>query len=289
MNTASSSVNHFEEQLVRPRPMQYETPESYLRRLCEANVIDMEYVLSCARRRRTVTKYAGELGRVIEELGGPPPTHFESDFIRSMGRPTTISHAFSPNPTTRQGCAKCCSGLPFETYNHHRYMTCLKHYRWLGINHSDPPRDVPRTIHKVERHMRKTVYARVMPGNSLEMIAESFIRHSNLGRTAPPMPLDPDALVDRYQTYVEVLKWATRFTRLHFQPQTARQFWHRAEEGAEFRSGLRCRLAPVQSTHSVNGIIDDLVRLVDIATSELTFAASEVQISGDPQSRTTRT
>ncbi|WP_460836091.1 hypothetical protein, partial [Nocardioides hungaricus] len=49
-------------QLVRPRPVQFETPNSYLGRICAANVIDVEYIERLAARRRSATRRADELG-----------------------------------------------------------------------------------------------------------------------------------------------------------------------------------------------------------------------------------
>lgn len=160
-------------QIIRPRPMQYETPESYLTRICDANVIDTESVKRQVRSRRYSTRNRDELGIIIEELGGPPRSHFEREFERATGQLHTDEHAFSPNPAIRPGCIKCCSGTAFDTFNHRRHMTCLKHYRWLGTGQHDPPHDVPHTIRATERNFRRIAASGVIPMYVFDNIGEA--------------------------------------------------------------------------------------------------------------------
>ena len=117
-------------QLVRPRPIQLETPGSYLTRICAANVIDVKYIERLAIRRRTITRRGDELGYIIEELGGPARNHFQQEFQRAGGWPKRWlreAHAFTPNTPRRQACSHCSAGEPAFTFYHRKFMVCRKH------------------------------------------------------------------------------------------------------------------------------------------------------------------
>jgi hypothetical protein len=141
-------------QLVRPRPLQFETPSSYLTRICAANVVDAAYIERVAKRRRTVTRPADELGYLIEELGGPSRDHFQREFRRAGGWPGTWqrqAHAFSPNSPGRQACSHCSAGEPATTFYHREFMICPKHHRWLGAYAYEPQQPAGPTVMGADR------------------------------------------------------------------------------------------------------------------------------------------
>lgn len=76
----------FRPQLGRVRPLQFETPDSYLVRLCSANAIDPSHITRLIRVRRQHTGRSDELAHVIAELGGPPAEHFSWEYARAFAK-----------------------------------------------------------------------------------------------------------------------------------------------------------------------------------------------------------
>lgn len=252
-------------QIVRPRPMQYETPESYLTRICDANIIDTESVKRRVQSRRYSTRNPYELGVVIEELGGPPRSHFEREFERATGQLHTGEHAFRPNPATRPGCIKCCAGTAFDTFDHRRHMTCLKHYRWLGTGHHDPPHDVPHTICATERHFRRISVSAAIPMYAFDDIGEACRHRKTPTTDATSWCLDH---VGNYRMNVSILRWMAIYIETRFGDQRPPYFWHRGTNGADFRAYLRERLAPAERHYSLQQLIEDLVYIADVVLSD---------------------
>jgi hypothetical protein len=112
-----------------------ETPRSYLTRLCEVNVVDVELVHSIIRRRRVITGRADEVGRAIAELGGPPVRSFARSYLTATrARPQDVTAllraTFRNQHNYRTVCERCTSGAHAATYDHYGFAACLRHRRW---------------------------------------------------------------------------------------------------------------------------------------------------------------
>ncbi|AFA76175.1 hypothetical protein GPOL_174p01560 (plasmid) [Gordonia polyisoprenivorans VH2] len=86
------TIDRLPRQLVPVRYVHFETPNSYLRRLCTANSIDYAWMLVLVKKRRlSACTGATELGSVIAELGGPEPAMFESTYERGYTDTPTLA------------------------------------------------------------------------------------------------------------------------------------------------------------------------------------------------------
>lgn len=120
-------------QLIPVRPVHLETPDSYLRRLCKANSIDYPWLQSVIKTRRL--KDGGGVrvfGDAINELGGPPPTRFESAHARASLGHINLRGPWHRQATTRSACLSCTVDERVSTYPHIRFAFCRRHRQWLG-------------------------------------------------------------------------------------------------------------------------------------------------------------
>ncbi|MFC9556240.1 hypothetical protein ACFTWF_36065 [Rhodococcus sp. NPDC056960] len=153
-------------QPVHVRPHHFETPHSYLDRLCAVNVIDRRLVNSLIRKRRSETGRPHHLALVIHELGGPDATHFARSYLRATRtRPddaeTLLAETYRTRITgVRRACTRCAAGHSVATFDHHQFTICLKHGRWLAPDHGHGhQRQVPDPSEwvRAERRYRRAV------------------------------------------------------------------------------------------------------------------------------------
>lgn len=153
-------------QPVTVRPHHFETPHSYLDRLCAVNVIDRRLVDSLIRTRRSRTGRPHHLALVIHELGGPHATHFARSYLRATGRrpsdvDTLLTEAYRTRLTgVRHTCTYCTAGHSVPTFDHHQFTICLKHGRWLAPDHGhEHQRQIPDPGEwvRAERRYRRAV------------------------------------------------------------------------------------------------------------------------------------
>lgn len=151
-------VKAFRPQWVRVRPVHLETPHSYLRRLCEANSIDVAWMRSqVTARRQAFASGPEELGRVIHELGGPRPEWFiRAHDTASLGYPNAW-HPWEKQRQTRPACPGCAPRRDAVTYAHVRFSFCLRHRYWLGVEHRADAIDQRASV--AERTLRRLVSA----------------------------------------------------------------------------------------------------------------------------------
>ena len=109
-----------------------ETPHSYLRRLCAANIVDSTWLERQVRARRQNATDPHRLGMVIFELGGPTPEAFSEAHRAATFGMMPLRPAFAIQRTTRAACLACTAGQSARTYAHIRFAFCRKHGRWLG-------------------------------------------------------------------------------------------------------------------------------------------------------------
>lgn len=120
------------------RPCHFETPHSYLGRLCQVNVIDRHLIDAAIQQRRVVTGRYHQLAAVIHELGGPPAGHFARSYLRATGKTPADAEALLTDTyrkhvnDVRYACTRCTAGHVVETFNHWQFMICLRHGRWLA-------------------------------------------------------------------------------------------------------------------------------------------------------------
>lgn len=152
------STDRLPRQAVPVRPVHFETPNSYRKRLCEANSIDRSWIETVIRQRRIAGEHgARELGLVINELGGPPPAAFESAHGRArIGFPTTRG-AWDRQRSARTACLSCTAGAKVSTYPHVRFAFCRRHGQWLGDTQRQ--RVLDAELWKAERRFRRLVSA----------------------------------------------------------------------------------------------------------------------------------
>lgn len=150
------STNRMPRQAVPVRPVHFETPNSYLRRLCEANSIDRAWIETVIRQRRIARGHgARELGLVINELGGAQPTAFESAHERARIGYSTTRGAWDKQRATRDACLSCTAGIRVSTYPHVRFAFCKRHGQWLGDTQRQGVLDAE--LWKAERLFRRLV------------------------------------------------------------------------------------------------------------------------------------
>lgn len=127
------TIERLPRQLIPVRYVHFETPNSYLRRLCTANSIDHAWMLSLVKKRRVAARSgAAELGSVIAELGGPDSAMFVRAHQRALrGHPNTRG-PWDKQAASRGACLSCTAGQRVVTFPHIRFMFCKRHGRWLG-------------------------------------------------------------------------------------------------------------------------------------------------------------
>ncbi len=119
------------------RPNHFETPHSYLQRLCRVNVIDRRLIDAAVQRRAVVTGRRHQLAAVIGELGRPHASHFAHSYLAAPQDPADsealLTEAYGKRATNiRHVCTRCTAEQPVETFDHWQFTICLRHGRWLA-------------------------------------------------------------------------------------------------------------------------------------------------------------
>lgn len=130
------------------RPLHLETPESYGRRLAQANGLPEQFIAKAAR------KIAGRSGRMAvrealiewcESKGNLPPGHFQRQAEQA-----------TPGLPSRNMCRLCAYGQSIEQVGHTESYCCLRHRLWAGPGKdpgSQPP--INEQVQAAERRYRK--------------------------------------------------------------------------------------------------------------------------------------
>lgn len=120
-------------QLIPVRLVHLETPDSYLRRLCQANSINYTWLhnVICSRRRKG-GQDARDFGAAINELGGPSPDRFEAAHTYASVGHINLRGVWAKQSAQRIGCLSCTVGESTPTYPHIRFAFCRRHGQWLG-------------------------------------------------------------------------------------------------------------------------------------------------------------
>lgn len=261
-------------QLVRPRPIQLETPGSYLTRICAANVIDVKYIERLAIRRRTITRRGDELGYIIEELGGPARNHFQQEFQRAGGWPKRWlreAHAFTPNTPRRQACSHCSAGEPAFTFYHRKFMVCRKHGRWLGAHANDAQQTAgPETI-DADRRLRRIAAAGLVSILAYDRLAVLLNAHLT-GTTKPPSAassVPSDSLV-QFPSQVNLLELVTDSVQTRYPVDEPLPAWHSRPEQERLRRHMRPGLIALNLAQGRDGDVNRLLEgMVEVAIDML--------------------
>lgn len=131
----SAKLGTFRRLNVPVRPIHFETPHSYLTRLCAANGVDQNFYVKAIRVRRQATGDSAALGHAIHELGGPSPHHWALSHQKAstgLANARGIRDPFGRQRSSRVACTHCAQGADVTTYDHIRAAVCLKHRRWVG-------------------------------------------------------------------------------------------------------------------------------------------------------------
>jgi hypothetical protein len=157
-------------QVFVPRVHTFETPHSYLARICSRNMIDVGHMLQVAERRKRQTKRPHELGVIIHELGGPSEAAFVTQWVRagnilrSDQALPDFGAVFRRTVYTRSACEYCTRGETVTTYEHEKFMMCLKHGRWVQPQSAGRvQRQVPPGWHRAERRFRRLQKNSLLP------------------------------------------------------------------------------------------------------------------------------
>lgn len=143
-------------QVIPVRYRHFETPTSYLRRLCVANSIDTEWMARQVAQRRMGHKDGGRAqGDIIAELGGPAPFHIERAWARASVGIIEPRGPWARPSDPRTACLSCTAGERIDTYRHIRFAFCRRHGQWLGQTQRNQVMD--ETLWKAERRLRRLV------------------------------------------------------------------------------------------------------------------------------------
>jgi len=259
----------FRPQLGRVRPLQFETPDSYLVRLCRANVIDPTHVARQTHVRRQRTGRADELARVIAELGGPPVGHFTREYARAFVQESPpLNKVFPGHRSTRPGCRRCAAGEVVETFDHRRFMICLKHDRWVG--RGGQRQVVDYESRTVERHFRRIAATGLIPSFAHDSVVATLDRNAAAFGNGLWRGHHRHAHVptDRYPALVRTLQVLADYLAERWPREREIQSWHRRPEQHRLYEYLRPRLAWLGEPAELWQATDELVGVViDIITS----------------------
>lgn len=261
-------------QLVRPRPVQFEAPNSYLARVCAANVIDVEYIERLANRRRALTRRPDELGHLIQELGGPVPDHFQQEFQRAgqwAGTSHRQAHAFSPKLPGRPACIRCAAGERALTFDHRHFMVCRRHRRWLGLrDHEDQQAAGPEVL-EADRRLRQLARTGSVPVNAYDRVGDLLRTHlTGTAKWVAPTSSGLSQLLVQFPRQVRLLELLTRYLQIRCPDDMPLHDWHRRPEEARFRRYIRPRLIALNLTQDGEGDVNPLLEgLVEVALSTL--------------------
>lgn len=269
----------FRRQPLSVRPHHYETPHSYLDRLCVANIIDKRLITNTITKRRKVS--TGErhhhLALVIRDLGGPEPSHFTRSYLlATQTRPPDnveklLAKAFQERrTTTRWACSYCTAGEAVATFDHHQFNVCLKHCRWLapGFGVADQRRvPNPAAWVRAERRHRRSVGTRFVTDHLLDTIWQ--IVRDQAAVLGPPdwadrldaaqtAPVFLEGVDDRLALYPET----TRIIGLLSTPRLWAAVDSLSRSPERLRAYLRRELAwvPGQQWTLVEALTEELIR-----------------------------
>ena len=176
-----------------PRPVSYyplETADSYVRRLCTANHMDLAPVKQalhegCVHMRthdRTET-----LVQRCEQLGGLAAGTIAREDDSTGLTPRPNCHQCDRTDRPRWMCVQCAQGQQVEQVRHHRTTICLKHRRWAGPGtapHHHVRVDHPELIH-AERTFRRHALGRCATNViAARTIAADWALHTDPGCVA---------------------------------------------------------------------------------------------------------
>ncbi|MET3143961.1 UNVERIFIED_ORG: hypothetical protein ABIB19_003714 [Arthrobacter sp. UYEF10] len=259
---------------MRPRPHQFETPDSYLARLCAANLIDTNYIRRLTRNRRLHTGRPDELAHVISELGGPDVGHFHREYARAIAHPTPqLKDAFPTRQQKRAACSRCAGGKHVDTYDHRRFMICLKHNRWIGQRTTDQRQIIDYELRTIERRFRRIAGTGLVPPGIHDTIIAAIDRHAPalkdqlwLGHRQHSHPN-----IDRYPAQVRILSTIADYLATHWPLEREIRTWHHRPEQARLYAHLRLHLAwlgtPAQTWKLIDELVDVLIGVLNNRTA----------------------
>lgn len=113
-----------------------EKPESYLRRLCAANHLDLKTTLAALHDRTREKNAVGRRTVMIERLEDlaalPNGTIASTDDPATAPEMQHRCYECARIDRPRWMCLQCAQGQTVEQIRHHRTTLCLKHRRWAG-------------------------------------------------------------------------------------------------------------------------------------------------------------
>lgn len=278
--TAMPTIESFKPQIVRPRPYQLETPDSYLARICAANVIDLDHIRRRVYARRTRTRRPDELGHVINELGGPHIGHFHREYARTVPQQSVKAQkAFAAQARARPACSRCVAGQEVNAYDHRLFMICLKHNRWIGHRAIEQRQITDYELRTVERRFRRVMATSLIPLQAHDGVAAALYRHAPdlhdglwLGHQRHAHPQ-----IDRYPALVRILATIADYLSEHWPIEREIRTVHRRPEQARLYRRLRTSLAWLGDPAATWKIVDELVAVVFD-----TVVARSVEIAAGP-------
>lgn len=267
---------------MRPGPHQFENPDSYLARLCAANLIDGNYIRRLIQNRRFRTGRPDELAHVINELGGPDVGHFHREYARATAQPAPrLKDAFPTRQQKRAACSRCVGGEHVDTYDHRRFMICLKHNRWIGQHTTDQRQIIDYELRTVERRFRRIAATGLVPAEAHDAIVAAIDRHAPVLKDHLWLGHRPHAHpgIDRYPARVRILKTIADYLATHWPLEREIRTWHRRPEQARLYAHLRLDLAwlgaPAQTWKLIDELVDVVIGVLNNRTVEFPLISDE--------------
>lgn len=294
-------------QVFVPRVHTFETPHSYLARICGRNMIDAGHMLQVVVSRKRQTKRPHELGVVIRELGGPDESSFVMQWVRAGNdleasdtgqAPHDFGSVFRRTLYTRSACEYCTRGETVTTYEHEKFMMCLKHGRWVQPQSAGRiQRQVPPGWRRTERQFRRLQRHPLLPATLhhqiWDLIRDNALMLGNAGwgdRIRSAQENGIAGLDDRISLYPETVRVLATCTDLDIwehlimhSPST----WERG--GGKLRALLHQRLAWAGDASDIWVLAEGLaVLLARMATGSVPDLAYRL-IMADPRRATAHT
>lgn len=275
-------------QVFVPRVHTFETPHSYLARICDRNMIDVGHMLQVVVSRKRQTKRPHELGVLIRELGGPHESSFVMQWVRAGNDLKTsvtdqAPHDFGPvfrrTLYTRSACEYCTRGEAVTTYEHEQFMICLKHGRWIQPQPaSRVQRQVPPGLHHAERQFRRLQQHPLLPATLhhqiWDLVRDNALMLDNAGwgeRIRIAQANGVAGLDDRISLYPETVRVLAACVDLDIWERLIRyspSTWERGSD--DLRAMLRQRLAWAGDVSDTWMLVEGLAaRLAGIATESV--------------------
>lgn len=265
MNRTGTVPEQLHPQVVRPRPHQFENPDSYLARLCAANLININYMRRLVRNRSSHTGRPDESAYVINELGGPGTGHFCREYARATAQKAPrLKDAFPTRQQKRSACSRCVGGEHVYTYDHRRFMICLKHNRWIGQRTTDQRQVLDHELRTVERRFRRVAATGLISVKTHDAFVTAVDRHPQALGEHPTLDRmrQPHPHIGRYPAQVRILETITNYLAEHWPLETEIRDWHRRPEQARIYGYLRHELSWLDSRAYACRLIDDLATAV---------------------------